>query len=127
MSPCQFLSNGEVKRTLVAATAFARATPLVLLAELVRPDFATLALVLNENGVRLAISSAGMTISRAKELLSVMRLFVSERMRPVIRSPFLSSRETVCANALQATSPRPVTSQFLLWRHQIIGLCDARR
>src|SRR5688572_18018599 len=105
-SPCQFFNNGDEKNWLVAATAFARATPFVLAGALVVAVAtvtlvagATITLVAAAITVRLEISARGMIISRANELLRETRLFVSERSRPVIRSPFFNSSEMVCEKA----------------------------
>src|SRR5436309_2081662 len=103
MSPCQFLSTGEVKNKFVAATAFANATMFVLAAAFV-PAAMPAAFVRLGIGVRFITSASGMESSRDQALLNTNRFVVSETMRPLMRSPVFSSRETVCAKALHAAS-----------------------
>src|ERR1051325_2813427 len=124
MSPCQFFRSGQVKRLFVAATALASATPFVLGGTLVA--VATAVFVGETIAVRLTMSGRGIVSAADHALLSTIRLLVSERIRPGMRSPFLSSRETVCAKMLPVARHTPATHQRLLRMTLVIGVCDAR-
>jgi hypothetical protein len=127
MSPCQFFISGEVNSMLVAATALANATPLVGFAgEFVTLRAMATALVGAASVVRLLISTMGMVSSRDHALLRTTRSAVSEMIRPVIRSPLLSSRETLCAQAPTLASHRPARIATLLLIQLFIRVCDAR-
>src|SRR5688572_2421764 len=112
MSPCQFFIHGALNKVFVDATALASVTAFVFGGTLVLPA-AAMTFVGTASGIRLVTSLSGMEIAADHALLRRTRLLVSERTRPVTRSPFFSSRETVCATACAATRNAATTNHSI--------------